>query len=133
VAEDAGDARPPDFTEQCVALLEASPPIVSSVMGLYSSEFVDRLKSLGIAWFANTSTVAESKAAESAGADVVVVQGMEAGGHRGCFDSSNAERDMVGLTSLVPAVVDAVRIPVVATGGIGDGRGVAAALALGAS
>jgi len=133
VAEDAGDARPPDFTAQCEALLEARPPIVSSVMGLYPSEFVNRLKSLGIAWFANTSTVAESKAAEAAGADVVVVQGMEAGGHRGCFDSNKAEREMVGLASLVPAVVDAVRIPVVATGGIADGRGVAAALALGAS
>jgi nitronate monooxygenase len=132
VAQDAGDARPPDFTAQCEALLEARPPIVSSVMGLYSSEFVDRLKSLGIAWFANTSTVAESKAAEAAGADVVVVQGMEAGGHRGCFDSNKAEREMVGLAALVPAVVDAVRIPVVATGGIADGRGVAAALALGA-
>jgi nitronate monooxygenase len=133
VAEDAGDARPPDFTEQCEALLEVRAPIVSSVMGLYPSTFVHRLKSLGIAWFANTSTVAESKAAESAGADVVVVQGMEAGGHRGCFDSSKAEREMVGLASLVPAVIDAVGIPVVATGGIADGRGVAAALALGAS
>jgi nitronate monooxygenase len=133
VAQDAGDAKPPDFTAQCEALLEAHPAIVSSVMGLYPSDFVDRLKSLGIAWFANTSTVAESKAAEAAGADVIVVQGMEAGGHRGCFDSKKAEREMVGLASLVPAVVDAVRIPVVATGGIADGRGVAAALALGAS
>ena len=92
-----------------------------------------RLKSLGISWFANTSTVAEAKAAEAAGADAIVAQGMEAGGHRGCFDESKAERDMVGLMSLVPAVVDAVGIPVVATGGIADGRGVAAAMALGAS
>jgi len=133
VAPNAGDATPPDFQTQCEALLEARPPIVSSVMGLYSSEFVARLKAFGVAWFANTSTVAESKAAEAAGADVVVVQGMEAGGHRGCFDASMAEREMVGLASLVPAVVDAVRIPVVATGGIADGRGVAAAFALGAS
>jgi nitronate monooxygenase len=58
---------------------------------------------------------------------------MEAGGHRGCFDAARAERELVGLFALVPAVVDAVRIPVVATGGIGDGRGVAAALLLGAS
>jgi nitronate monooxygenase len=79
------------------------------------------------------STVAEAKAAEAAGANVVVVQGMEAGGHRGCFDAGKAEREMVGLVSLIPAVVDAVRIPVVATGGIADGRGVAAALALGAA
>jgi nitronate monooxygenase len=133
VAQDAGDATPPDFAAQCGALLEARPPIVSSVMGLYPAEFVARLKAFGIAWFANTSTVAESKAAEAAGADAVVVQGMEAGGHRGCFDPDKAEREMVGLASLVPAVVDAVRIPVIATGGIADGRGVAAALALGAS
>jgi nitronate monooxygenase len=133
VAPNAGDASPPDFSAQCAALLEARAPIVSSVMGLYPPEFVARLKSHDIVWFANTSTVAEAKAAEAAGADVVVVQGMEAGGHRGCFDADKAEREMVGLASLVPAVVDAVRIPVVATGGIADGRGVAAALALGAS
>jgi nitronate monooxygenase len=133
VAVDAGEARPPDFAAQCQALLEAGPPIVSSVMGLYPPQFVALLKARGIFWFANTSTVAESKAAEAAGADVVVVQGMEAGGHRGCFDASKAEYEMVGLAALVPAVVDAVRIPVVATGGIADGRGVAAALALGAS
>jgi NAD(P)H-dependent flavin oxidoreductase YrpB (nitropropane dioxygenase family) len=102
-------------------------------MGLYPAQFVARLKSHGMTWFANVSTVAEAKAAEGAGADVVVVQGMEAGGHRGCFDSDKAEQEMVGLMSLVPAVVDAVRIPVVATGGISDGRSVAAALALGAS
>jgi nitronate monooxygenase len=133
VAADAGDATPPDFTAQCEALLDARPPIVSSVMGVYPTSFVARLKSHGMAWFANVSTVAEAKAAEGAGADVVVVQGMEAGGHRGCFDSDKAEREMVGLMSLVPAVADAVRIPVVATGGISDGRGVAAALALGAT
>ncbi len=133
VAPNAGDATPPDFGAQCEALLEARPPIVSSVMGMYPPEFLVRLKSLGISWFANTSTVTEAKAAEAAGADVVVVQGMEAGGHRGCFDASKAEREMVGLASLVPAVVDAVGVPVVATGGIADGRGVAAALALGAS
>jgi nitronate monooxygenase len=133
VAPNAGDASPPEFSAQFAALLEARAPIVSSVMGLYPPEFVTRLKSHGISWFANISTVAEAKAAEAAGADVVVVQGMEAGGHRGCFDAGKAEREMVGLASLVPAVVDAVRIPVVATGGIADGRGVAAALALGAS
>src|SRR6202790_3311850 len=133
VAPNAGDATPPDFSAQFAALLEARAPIASSVMGLYPPEFVSRLKAHRISLFANTSTVAESKAAEAAGADVVVVQGMEAGGHRGCFDAGKAEHEMMGLASLVPAVVDAVRIPVVATGGIADGRGVAAALALGAS
>src|SRR5580658_5009807 len=130
---DAGNAAPPDFAAQLEALLAAAPPIVSSVMGLYPPEFVSRLKARKITWFANVSTVAEAKAAEAAGADVIVAQGMEAGGHRGCFDAARAEREMVGLFALLPAVVDAVRIPVVATGGIADGRGVAAALMLGAS
>lgn len=133
VPEAAGDAAPPDFAAQCEALLDAGAPIVSSVMGLYPADFVARLKAQGILWFANVSTVAEACAAEAAGADVVVVQGMEAGGHRGCFEASRAEAEMVGLFALVPAVVDAVRLPVVATGAIADPRGVAAALVLGAS
>jgi nitronate monooxygenase len=133
VALEAGNAVPPDFNAQCEALLNAAPPIVSSVMGLFPPEFVSRLKARKIAWFANISTVAEARAAEAAGADVVVAQGMEAGGHRGCFDATRAEREMVGLFALLPAVVDAVHIPVVATGGIADERGVAAALMLGAS
>ena len=129
----AGDATPPDFAAQCEAMLEAAPPIISSVMGLYPPDFVQRLKQRGISWWANISTVAEARAAEAAGADVVVAQGMEAGGHRGCFDAAQAETGMVGLFALVPAVADAVKIPVVATGGIADARGVAAALLLGAS
>ena len=102
-------------------------------MGLYPPEFVARLKQQRITWFANISTVSEARAAEAAGADVIVAQGAEAGGHRGCFDAAAAERQLVGLFALLPAVVDAVRVPVVATGGIADARGVAAALALGAS
>lgn len=73
---------------------------VSSVMGLYPSEFVARLKQRGIAWFANISTVAEACAAEAAGADVIVAQGMEAGGHRGSFDGAEAERIL--LTQYAP-------------------------------
>jgi nitronate monooxygenase len=133
VPASAGDAMPQDFAAQCEALLTAKPPIVSSVMGLYRAGFVAKLKRAGIAWFANVSTVAEARTAEEAGADVVVVQGMEAGGHRGCFDAAEAERRLVGLFALVPAAVDAVKIPVVATGGVADARGVAAALLLGAS
>jgi nitronate monooxygenase len=129
----AGDERPPDFEAQCDAVLKAGSPIVSSVMGLYPSTFVRRLKERGIAWFAVVTTVAEARAAEEAGADVLIAQGMEAGGHRGAFDASMAERRLVGLFALLPSVVDAVRVPVVATGGIADARGVAAALALGAS
>jgi len=133
VPAEAGDATTPDFSAQCEAMLAASPPIVSSVMGLYPPAFVSRLRQRGITWFANVSTVAEARAAESAGADVVVVQGAEAGGHRGCFDAALAEQQQVGLFALLPAVVDAVKLPVVATGGIADERGVAAALMLGAS
>jgi nitronate monooxygenase len=133
VPPEAGDATPPDFSAQCEAMIAASPPIISSIMGLYPSEFVARLKAKGIVWFANISTVAEARAAEAAGADVVVAQGSEAGGHRGCFEAAAAERQQAGLFALLPAVVDAVRVPVVATGGIADARGVAAALTLGAS
>jgi nitronate monooxygenase len=129
----AGDAQPYDFAAQCEAVLTAAPLAVSSIMGLFPPAFVARLKASGIAWFANATTLAEARAAEAAGADVIVAQGMEAGGHRGAFDAARAERDMVGLFALVPAIVDAVRVPVVATGGIADGRGIAAALMLGAS
>jgi nitronate monooxygenase len=133
VPPEACSETPPDFDRQCDALIEAATPIVSSIMGLFPPEYVQRLKSKNIAWFAVATTVADAVAAEQAGADVIVAQGMEAGGHRGAFDAGRAERELVGLFSLLPSVVDAVTVPVVATGGIADGRGVAAALALGAS
>jgi nitronate monooxygenase len=132
VSAQAGDAKPPDFDAQCEAMLEAGPAIVSSIMGVYPDRFVARMKDKGIKWFAMATTVGEARAAEAAGADVIVAQGMEAGGHRGAFEADKAEAGMVGLFSLLPAVVDAVKVPVVATGGIADGRGVAAALILGA-
>src|SRR6266404_3656292 len=133
VPEDAGDIALPNFDEQCQALLRIAPAAVSSIMGLYPSPFVAELKSRRISWFATATTVAEAKAAEAAGADVIIAQGMEAGGHRGAFDATKAEQQLVGLVALVPAIVDAVRVPAVAAGGIADGRGVAAALILGAS
>ncbi len=130
---DAAETALVDFEAQCAALLEAGPAIVSSIMGVYPPDFVAQMKARGIAWFATVTTVAEARAAEAAGADVIVAQGAEAGGHRGAFDAGQAEAQAVGLFALLPAVVDAVRVPVVATGGIADARGVAAAMVLGAS
>ena len=133
VPPEAADARPPDFAAQCESILEARPSVVSSVMGCYPPELVARFQEARIPWFSTATTLAEAKQAQSAGADAIVVQGMEAGGHRGCTDPEKAEAQLVGLFSLVPIVADAVRVPVIATGGIADARGVAAALALGAS
>jgi nitronate monooxygenase len=133
VPREAGDFTLPNFTAQCEALLEAGSPIISSIMGLYPDHFVSRMKAKGIKWFATATTVTEAKAAEHAGADVIIVQGMEAGGHRGTFDATKAEGSLVGLFSLLPAVADVVKVPLVAAGGIADGRGLAAALLLGAS
>ena len=133
VPPEAGNVVLPDFQTQCDALLEASPAIVSSIMGLYSDRFVARMKTKGIKWFATVTTASKAKTAERAGADAIIAQGMEAGGHRSAFDVTQAETRMVGLFSLISGVADVVNIPVVATGGIADGRGIAAALVLGAS
>lgn len=133
VPADAGDARLVDFEAQMAAMIQARPAIISSIMGLYSAKHVEQMKANGIKWFAVATTVREALAAEAAGADAIVAQGMEAGGHRGAFKAEDAARDLVGLFSLLPAIVDAVRVPVIATGGIADARGAAAAFTLGAS
>lgn len=131
-AEAANDA-PPSFQDQCEALLEISLPVISSIMGLFNADFVERMKAKGIKWFANVSTVTEAIEAEAAGADAIVAKSFEGGGHSGAFNPEDAMRCGVGLVSLVPAIADAVALPIIATGGIADGRTAAAALMLGAS
>ena len=118
--------------EQLEIVLDAGVPIVSFALG-DPSRFVKQIHQAGAKVVAMVTTVAEAEAVAAGGVDVVVAQGSEAGGHRSTFElDQNGEAAMIGTLALVPQVVDAVNVPVVAAGGIMDGRGIVAALALGA-
>jgi nitronate monooxygenase len=126
-------SRPADaFADQLAACLEIGASLFSFTFGMLPAAATEAVKARGLVLAGTATTVDEAVALEKAGCDVIVAQGSEAGGHRGSF-ASDFESSMVGTIALVPQVRDAVRIPVIASGGIMDGRGIAAALALGAS
>lgn len=129
-------ARPERFAaryeEQIETVLELRPAVFSFVFGVPSADVLDRCRSAGINTLGAATTPAEAKLLAEAGVDMIVATGFEAGGHRVSF-LSEPEDCLTGTLSLVPQVVDTVRVPVIAAGGIADGRGIAAALALGAA
>lgn len=120
-----------DFTAQLAVVIERAPAVASFTFGCLNAEQVARLHARGIAVIGTATTVAEARSWAAVGADAVCAQGAEAGGHRGTF-LAPVEESLVGTLALVPAIRAAVEIPVIAAGGIMDGRGIAAALALGA-
>jgi nitronate monooxygenase len=127
----AGPTRAPFGEPLCAVIEETRPAVVSFHFGLPSAALLSRVKATGALVLSSATTVAEARWLEHNGADAVIAQGREAGGHRGMFLSDDIDAQP-GLISLLPQVRDAVRVPVVAAGGLSDGRGIAAAFALGA-
>lgn len=128
----AGGGRTP-FNAEAADLLEAlKPPVVSFHFGLPSPALLARVKAWGAQVLASATTVEEARWLEANGADAVIAQGLEAGGHRGIFLSDDLTTQ-VGTMALLPQILRAVKLPVIAAGGIADARGVAAAMALGAA
>lgn len=121
-----------NYDKQLDVVIENKVPVVSFTFGLPSEDVMAKLCEAGITTMATATTVEEAVAIEKLGIDIVIAQGSEAGGHRGNF-LQDTDHSLIGLMSLIPQVVDAVKIPVIAAGGIMDRRGIEAARALGAS
>jgi nitronate monooxygenase len=127
----AGPARAPFGEALCATIEETRPAVVSFHFGLPPSALLSRVKATGALVLSSATTVAEARWLEQNGADAIIAQGREAGGHRAMFLNDDIDAQP-GLIALLPQVRDAVRVPVVAAGGITDGRAIAAAFALGA-
>jgi nitronate monooxygenase len=121
-----------DFDARIAAVLDSGAAMLSFTFGLLPAATIASAKERGMMVVGTATTVDEAVALEAGGCDAIVAQGSEAGAHRGTF-LGRFEAAMVGTIALVPQIADAVRVPVIASGGIMDGRGLAAALALGAS
>ena len=124
--------RAPFDDAMCACIEALEPAVVSFHFGLPEPALLERIKAVGCRVLSTATTVEEAVWLEDRGCDAVIAQGLEAGGHRGMF-LSDSITSQVGTLALVPQVVDAVSVPVIAAGGIADGRGIAAAFALGAA
>jgi nitronate monooxygenase len=127
-----GPRRSPFNAETANALADFEPPIVSFHFGLPSHDLLARVRAWGAKVLSSATTVDEARWLEARGVDAIIAQGVEAGGHRAMF-LSDSVTTQVGTLALVPQIADAVKVPVIAAGGIADARGVQAAVALGAS